>query len=221
MQLLVVGGHTRNIGKTALVVDLLRAFPEGAWTAVKITQYGHGMCSRKGEACVCAPDEHTFALDEERDPGGRSDTARFLAAGAAHSLWLRTKQGRLAEALPTLREALRRCAAADGNVIIESNTLLQFLSPRLYVVVLDPSKEDFKESARQYLDRADGFVLRQRLPTEVCETKASRASAWEGRVSTRLLGEKPQYYQPLGSPLPETFVSWVRERFGMVERASD
>ena len=48
-RLLVVGGHTRNIGKTALVVDLIRAFPEAAWTAVKITQYGHGVCSISGE----------------------------------------------------------------------------------------------------------------------------------------------------------------------------
>ena len=67
MALIVVGGHTRGIGKTALVVDIVRATPEAGWTAVKITQYGHGVCTRHGKACGCAPGEHTVALDEERD----------------------------------------------------------------------------------------------------------------------------------------------------------
>ena len=79
-RILVVGGHTRNIGKTALIVDLIRAFPEAAWTAGKITQFGHGVCSRGGGGCDCAPDEHTVALDWESDPSTGTDSARFLAA---------------------------------------------------------------------------------------------------------------------------------------------
>ncbi|MGH9813757.1 MAG: hypothetical protein ACRD4T_11540, partial [Candidatus Acidiferrales bacterium] len=120
MALLVIGGHTRNIGKTQLVVEIIRAFPEAAWTAVKITQFGHGVCSLNGESCHCALDEHTFAVEEERDAGGQSDTSRFLAAGARWSIWARTKQGRLAEALPALREQL----AGAQNVILESNSVL-------------------------------------------------------------------------------------------------
>ena len=65
MRTLVVGGHTRNIGKSALVVDIIRAFPEAAWSAVKITQHGHGVCSINGEECDCAPVDHSFAMDEE------------------------------------------------------------------------------------------------------------------------------------------------------------
>jgi hypothetical protein len=155
MALLVIGGHTRNIGKTQLVVEIIRAFPEAAWTAVKITQYGHGVCSLNGENCGCAVDEHTFAVEEERDAGGRGDTCRFLAAGARRSLWARTKQGRLAEALPALRRKLEGAA----NVIIESNSVLHFLRPDLYLPVLDFSNPDFKDSAREFLDRADAYVV--------------------------------------------------------------
>ena len=32
-RILVVGGHTRNIGKTQLVVEIIRAFPQARWTA--------------------------------------------------------------------------------------------------------------------------------------------------------------------------------------------
>jgi hypothetical protein len=38
--------------------------------------------------------------------GGESDTSRFLVAGAARALWVRTEQGRLAEAMPALRQRL-------------------------------------------------------------------------------------------------------------------
>src|SRR2546422_8782543 len=93
-----------------------------------------------------------------------TDSARFLAAGVQRAFWLRTKQGFLAEGLPVLRESLNSLTtdAAEGplNVIVESNSLLQFLKPSLYLTVLDPRIEDFKPSAQRALDRADAFVLR-------------------------------------------------------------
>jgi hypothetical protein len=155
MACIVVGGHTRNIGKTQLAVEIIRAFPQARWMAAKITQYGHGICSINGESCDCAVDEHTFALVEERDRAGGSDTSRFLAAGAEHALWVRTKQGRLAEAMPLFRQKTAKAA----NLIIESNTVLHFLQPDLFLPVLDFSQADFKASAREVLDRADAYVL--------------------------------------------------------------
>ncbi len=197
-RIVVVGGHSRSIGKTSLVVDLLRAFPDAAWTAVKITQYGHGVCSVNGENCGCAPNEHAVSLDEERDRSNHTDTSRFLVAGAARALWLRAKQGCLAEALPLLRAAL----AGEGNVVLESNTVLQFIRPALYLVVLDPLQADFKSSARQALDRADAFVVRSPLDRQ----------AWP-EVSGRLLDGKPCFLQPLGQAMPEVLREFVRARF--------
>jgi hypothetical protein len=198
MRLLAVGGHSRSIGKTALVVDLIRAFPEAHWTAVKITQYGHGVCSINGEHCGCAPHEHAFSLDEERERNNRSDTSRFLVAGAMRSLWLRSKQGQLAEALPALRQELRQA----GNVVVESNSILGFLRPQLYLVVLDPRQTDFKETSRQYLDRTDAFVLRNDL----------KDPAWVGVPLVHLRG-KPHFVQTLGEAVPVALVDFVRNRF--------
>ncbi len=159
MAIIVVGGHSRSVGKTSVVAGLITALPERNWIAVKITQYGHGVCSRNGEPCDCAVDdqEHTFAITEERNRSGDSDTSRFLVAGAARSLWVRTRQGFLAEAMPDLR---RELAGAD-DVIIESNSVLKFMRPDLYVSVLDFATPDFKASAREYLDRADAVVLHE------------------------------------------------------------
>ena len=155
MFLIVVGGHSRSVGKTSVVAGLIAALPEFHWTAMKITQYGHGICSANGKLCDCATDDHSWAVTEERDRSGESDSSRFLVAGAARSLWVRTRQGMLAEAMPRVRKEL---AVAD-NAILESNSVMRFLRPDLYLTVLDASTADFKASAQQFLDRADAVIL--------------------------------------------------------------
>jgi hypothetical protein len=154
--IIVVGGHSRSVGKTSVVAGLIAALREFEWTAVKITQYGHGICSANGEPCDCATGDHSWAILEEKDRDGGSDTSRFLVAGAARALWVRTEQGRLAEAMPALRARLHDAP----NVIVESNSVLKFVRPDLYLTVLDPSTKDFKNSAREFLDRADAVILR-------------------------------------------------------------
>src|SRR5262249_44640550 len=155
---------TRSIGKTQLVCDLIAALPEMEWTAGKITQYGHGICAQNGENCDCAPDEHVCAISWETRGDTGTDSSRFLAAGARNAFWLRTKQGFLAEGMPLLREALWKVSVDEPhrprNLLLESNTLLQFWKPLLYLVVLHPGKSDFKDSARLQMDRAFAFVLR-------------------------------------------------------------
>jgi hypothetical protein len=205
-QMIVVGGHTRSIGKTQLVCDLIAAFPKENWIAGKITQYGHGVCAQNGENCDCAPEDHVCAISWEKI-ANETDSGRFLAAGARRSFWLRTKQGFLAEGMPLLRKALREAAETDpnapGRVILESNTLLQFLKPSLYLMVLDPSKADFKESARLQMDRASAFVLRQPLQD------ANSAATWAG-FPVQLLRGKPEFLQREGEALPPDLLEHVQ-----------
>jgi hypothetical protein len=205
-QVIVVGGHTRSIGKTQLVCDLIAAFPNENWVAGKITQYGHGVCAQNGENCDCAPDEHVCAISWEKR-ASETDSGRFLAAGARRSFWLRTKQGFLAEGMPLLRTALNELEDEDrsilGRVILESNTLLQFLKPSLYLMVLDPSKADFKESARLQMDRASAFVLRQPL------RDAGTEVAWMG-LPRQLLRGKPKFLQREGEALPPSLLEQVQ-----------
>jgi hypothetical protein len=167
--IVVIGGHSRSVGKTSVVAGLISALRDYDWTAVKITQYGHGVCSANGEPCDCATDDHSWAISEEKDRRGESDTSRFLVAGAARALWVRTEQGRLAEAMPALRKQL------DGlrNVVMESNSVLKFMRPDLYLTVLDPSTEDFKNSAREFLDRASAVILHESKDGEATWQKVS------------------------------------------------
>ncbi len=155
MPLVVIGGHSRSVGKTSVVAGLIAALRDQNWTAVKITQYGHGVCSRTGTTCDCACPDGTWMISEDLDRSGDSDTSRFLVAGAKRSLWLRTQQGKLGDAMP----ALRRKIDEAENVIIESNSVLRFVEPDLYVSVLDPGTADFKKSARDFLTRADAVII--------------------------------------------------------------
>lgn len=180
MAIVVVGGHTRNIGKTSVVAGLIAALPERHWTAVKITQFGHGVCSANGEPCDCETADHTIAISEEKDRDSGTDSSRYLAAGAARSFWVRTRQGQLIEAMPRVRKLLE----SSQNVILESNSVLRFLKPDLLLSVLDPAVSDFKPSALRYLDRADALIVPE---------GASFEKAWTD-VAPSLLAGKPRFW---------------------------
>ncbi|MBI4463634.1 MAG: hypothetical protein HY647_02920 [Acidobacteria bacterium] len=177
MKMVVVGGNSRDIGKTSVVAGIIHALPHYNWTAVKLTQYGHGICSEDGEECDCAPEDHSFAITEETDRSGQTDTSRFLVAGARRALWVRVRMGMLETALPDLRRAI----GDAPHVILESNSILRFVHPNLYLALLDPLKKDFKDSAREFLARADAYLILE---------PGLEDSIWEG-IPLELLRTKP------------------------------
>jgi hypothetical protein len=198
MAIVVVGGHSRNIGKTSVVSGLIARLRDLNWTAFKITQYGHGFCTADGAPCDCQTDDHTIAISAERDPDTGTDSARFLAAGALRSLWVRTRQGMLGDAMPRIRKEL----AVAENAILESNSLIQFLQPDLYLSVLDYGTADFKDSARLFLDRADAILLRG--------SGLELAPRWS-KVSMKLLRDKPTFVLGPSESLTEEIVDFVRD----------
>jgi hypothetical protein len=153
--LVVVGGHSRNIGKTSVVAGLIRKLRTHKWTAVKITLYGNGVCAHDGGACGCEPASgEAFELTEEYQPND-TDSGRFLAAGAGRSFWLRAPAGELAKAAGTVRKMIE----SSGSVIVESNSIMELVNPDLFLMVLDFSCEDFKPSSLRFMDRAHAFVV--------------------------------------------------------------
>ena len=104
MAVVVVGGHSRNIGKTSVVAGLIARLPEFHWTAFKITQYGHGFCTADGAPCDCQTDDHTTT-----SPSVRSATPRpapTVRAFSPRELFGRCGCGRARACWP------RRCRAS-------------------------------------------------------------------------------------------------------------
>jgi hypothetical protein len=76
---------------------------------------------------------------------------------------------------------IREIVESSENAIVESNSIMQFWKPDLYLVVVDFETTDFKESALRYLDRADCII-----PVGKGEPQ------WSG-VSRRLWESKPRF----------------------------
>ena len=198
MKLVVVGGNSRDIGKTAVVAGLIRALGEYPWTAVKISQYGDPTDSGDREEEASGLGQRPYSIDEEMDQSGTTDTARFLRAGARRAFWVRVRQGMLTEALAALQEAI----GDDLYLIVESNGIVRYWQPCVYLTVLDPLKRDFKPTAREMLPQADACLVLEPGLSE---------SAWNG-VPLELLRSKPVFPLRRDCSLTAPIVAFVEAR---------
>lgn len=145
--LVVVGGHSRKIGKTSVIEGLLQDTAHLAWSALKISANRHS-----------AGTEGAFQLTLETEFGADCDTARYLRAGATRALWLRANASQIQDGVSAAFGYL----AEGGNVLVESNRVLDYVSPCLYLILLDFAVDDFKESTRKHFARADAFIVVER-----------------------------------------------------------
>jgi hypothetical protein len=198
MKLVVVGGQGRKVGKTSVIAGLIRGLNALAWTAVKISHHGGDIDWQDTPSGDDLPGHLDFLLSEERDPKEHGDTSLYLAAGARRALWLRARGGRLAQALPGLLEALE----GDEHVIIESNSILGFLQPAVFLLVIGESGRELKASARQFLERADAFVTVRHDP---------KPRAWHG-TSPQMLEGKPVFPVSVGEWSNPALCCFVGER---------
>jgi hypothetical protein len=190
MKIVVVGGHSRNIGKTSVVEGLIRGLSSLDWTAVKISPYSHAADLLPGEANVRDRTKPAFLLTEVENSTGPTDTSRFLAAGARRALWLRVQDSHLAEACGRLLDTLQ----GAGHVIIESNRFVEVVKPSVYLMVVDRAQPDFKPSAQRLLHRADALLL---------IGSHSHATGWPVQ-SAHLLERKPVFpARALGEASPD------------------
>ena len=138
MALIVVGGGGHGTGKTALVCGLIRALPEFAWTAVKITSHAHV----------------AQTVWEETTAGQGTDTARYLAAGARRALLVTADH----DALGSIVQQILRDCPSPASVIFESNRVLEHLRPDLCLAAALSLKGDPKPSFGLVEQRMDAMV---------------------------------------------------------------
>ena len=201
MKLVVVGGQVRKVGKTSVIAGLVRGLNSLAWTAVKISYHDGDADSQDTPSADDLPAHLDFSWSEEKDPNGHHDTSRYLAAGARRALWMRARGGTLAQALPGLLKTLE----GDEHVIIESNSILAFLKPAVFLFVIDESRRELKASARQFLPRADALVT---VGPEL------EPSVWPG-ISRQMVEDKPVFRVSAGEWSNPALSRFVRERLAL------
>lgn len=192
---MVVGGHAKHVGKTSVVAGLIAAMPEMRWTAIKISVSGHAICSGADGRCDCVNANHTVAVTEQMKASAETDSGRFLLAGATRSFWLRTYAEHLDEAMPWIRSELERAE----NAVFESNSIVKFLRPDVYLSVVDPAVADFKDSAKMFLECADAVLVPE---------GGWREGAPKIAEATVVLPMRPPVY------VTQEVVEFVRKRLG-------
>jgi hypothetical protein len=150
MALIVVGGQTKNIGKTTLICNIIAAFRQFHWTAVKITVHFH-----EPEGGELLAQGLGWSIWQQGSAERDSDTARFLNAGAERALLVRADEEHLEKACATLQEQF-----SNRNWIVESSSAATYLEADLSVLIIDPARTEFKDSARKQLASADVLVVR-------------------------------------------------------------
>jgi hypothetical protein len=194
MATIVVGGHSRKVGKTSVVAGLIAAFSRHPWTAVKISSHWHGGASANDDEVH----DDAFQIVEERDGAGSTDTSRFLAAGALRSIWVQVGKNGLEIAMQRLHPILQ----VNPFVIIESNSILRFIQPDLTIMTLRFDVAEFKESAREMLLRADAAVAIG------CH---SLVAPWQG-IPAESLTRIPLFAATDIQTVPPSLVEWIQKR---------
>jgi molybdopterin-guanine dinucleotide biosynthesis protein len=94
-------------------------------------------------------------ITPHRHPPGRGDTQRYLAAGARCAHLLEHAD------LPRVPELI----ASARNVIIESNTVLDFVQPDVCIFISDG--RDAKPSFLRHLAKADVVIVSRTAPSRL------------------------------------------------------
>lgn len=150
-----IGGFTSNVGKTTLVCELLKAFPD--WEAIKTTRGHYRSCGKDPKACCVS---HLLSEEplvrsgraETYEPG--KDTARYWDAGAANVHWLIATDNQIEKGI---KQALAR--VKSRGVIIEGNSFSEFVDPDHFVMVRQAGSDKIKSSARRLISKATAIYV--------------------------------------------------------------
>jgi hypothetical protein len=190
MAIVVVGGSSRGVGKTALMCGLIAALKEQNWTAVKIASHEHW---------------NVEPIWEESNSADPTDTSRYLAAGARRAFLLTAPEvldpNETGLGL-TLGEFFHQ-AGRGVNIIFESNRVLYHVRPSLCLMVEGGGQDARKPSFVRIAERANAIVSFGGTD----EPRSPGLPEIERRV--------PLFHLPQYGIIPHSMERWVREHLGM------
>jgi hypothetical protein len=140
---LIIGGTSRNAGKTSYICSILNEFsPDNHIYAAKITTHIHNSVS------------DNLINHEELQPPENKDTGRMKLAGAAKVYLIQCNENEIPQLLKDFIQQI-----SDNDLwIIESNSLFRFIKPGLLIVLNKYRNITFKPSSLKLIHKADLFV---------------------------------------------------------------
>ena len=142
--------------------ETIENFPElfhykRPWSALKITIRHEGSCPRHTGCDTCDDGYEPFKIltsdDIIREKG--KDTDRLSTAGASKVVWLQSDSDVEKAGI----EAALACFDKEHNLVIEGNSFLRVHDADVAVLVVSPSVEKIKRSAKILLNKIDFVVI--------------------------------------------------------------
>jgi hypothetical protein len=186
--IVAISGFSSEVGKTTLMCDLLRAFPE--WEAIKVTRGHYRSCGKDPHACCVSDllsDEPVIRSGREQNYALGKDTGRYWDAGAANVHWVIVTDAQVQQGI---EQAVQQVAAP--GVFIEGNSILDFIQADFVLMVSRASGGKIKGSARRALSHASAIYLSNL--TEEGTDERQKFAFWRRQTGMdRALGDLPIY----------------------------
>lgn len=183
-----ISGFSSNVGKTAVLCELLRFFP--GWEAIKVTRGHLRSCGKSAESCCVGPllGERPLVLSDPEEtfaPG--KDTGRYWRAGASRVHWVVGTDPQIEEGV---NSALAR--VESEGVFVEGGSFLKHVRADYSIMVASPGMPDIKSSAVSVLPMMNALVInRSDRRQEVIDELRSRIAARGART-----GEVAYFFEP-------------------------
>jgi molybdopterin-guanine dinucleotide biosynthesis protein len=145
-----IGGYASEVGKTTLLCELLRAFPDAE--AIKTTRGHYRSCGKDPHACCVS---HLLGAEPLVRSGREAtyergkDTGRYWDAGAANVHWVIATDEQLGKGI---QQALER--VQSPMVFVEGNSFSEFVQTDCMLMVKGGVDQKLKKSAKKVIERA-------------------------------------------------------------------
>lgn len=151
--MLVVGGASRNVGKTELVCGLVRRLGAGRdIISLKISGIKAGNDPYHGNH---ENEPEKFHLLEETNLDGVKDSSKMLLAGASRSFYLRCRDEFLQEAMDKFMSGVEK----DAVIICESIAVRKVIEPGLFVLIRGEKMESMKRVLGEVMHLVDLTII--------------------------------------------------------------
>jgi hypothetical protein len=150
-----IAGVSSEVGKTTLLCDLLREFPD--WEAIKMTRGHYRSCGKDPHACCVSHllgDQPLVRSGFRQTYASDKDTGRYWDAGAANVHWVIVTADQVEQGIELALERVK----APG-VLIEGNSFLRFIDVDFAVLVTGGADMKIKSSAGWAFQKASAVYF--------------------------------------------------------------
>lgn len=142
--LLLIAGSGRNSGKTTIACKIIEQFRILGITSVKISPHFHS--PSKGLVSLCR--KPGYEIFEETDINSPKDSSRMLQSGAYKSFYIQSTEDGIKNAFAYVYGNI----PSEKPVICESPSLINYINPGLFILMISPSGADLKniENLRRF-----------------------------------------------------------------------